>query len=85
MYYDKNGIFSLYTSDNTSEKLSNQTADQIAANNGKIVFKSGGGLYLLSDTPVEIYTGDFELFAVSSDGKHLIVVRYDGGYDIFDI
>ena len=85
LYSDKNGIFSLDTSDNSAKKLSDQTADQIAANNGKIVSKSGGGLYLLSDTPVEIYDGDFESFAVSPDGKHLIVVRYDGSYDILDI
>lgn len=85
LYSDKNGIFALDTSDNTAEKLSDQTVDQIAANNEKIVFKRGGSLYLLSDTPVEIYNGDLESFAVSSDGKHLIVVRYDGGYDILDV
>lgn len=85
LYSDKNGIFALDTSDNATEKLSNQTADRIAARNDKVVFKSGGSLYLLSDIPVEIYNGDFESFAVSSDGKHLIVVRHDGGYEILNL
>lgn len=85
LYSDKNGIFALDTSDNTVKKLSDQTVDQIAAYNDKIVFKSGGSLYLLSDTAVEIYNGDLVSFAVSSDVKHLIVIRYDGGYDILDV
>ena len=82
---DKNGVFALDSYDNTAEKLSDQTADQISACNDKIVFKSGRSLCLLSDTLVEIYNGDFKSFAVSSDGKHLIVVLYDGGYDMLDI
>ncbi|MDE6731423.1 MAG: hypothetical protein K2J77_00915 [Oscillospiraceae bacterium] len=85
LYSDKNGIFALDTSDNSSEKLSDQTADRIDARNDKVVFKSGGSLYLLSNPLVEIYNGDLESFAVSSDGKHLIVVRHDGGYDILDL
>ena len=85
LYSDKSGIFALDTADNTAEKLSSQTADRITANGGKIVFKSGEGLYLLSEPPVGIYNGDFESFAVSSDGKHLIAVKYDGGYDILEL
>lgn len=85
LYSDKNGIFALNSTDNTAEKISDYTAEQLTSDGEKIVYMSGGKLYFLTDTPVEIYDKDCEAFAFLSNTNKLAIVQYSGEYELLDI
>ncbi len=77
VYSTEQGIFSLYPENNTEEKLSDETADELACADGRTVYCKDETLYLLDDEPVEIYSGMQFGFAVIS-GKNKVWVRaYD--------
>ena len=85
LYSDINGIFSLDPADNTTEKISEHTAEQLASDGEKIIYKNGGKLYLSDDTPVEIYDGGFGGFAIIPGTNKLAVVQYNGEYELIEI
>ncbi len=85
LYSDKNGIFALNSADNSTAKISDNTAQQLTSDGEKIVYKSEGKLYLLDDTPVEIYDGEFEAFAILFGTHKLAVIQYSGDYELLDL
>lgn len=85
LYSDINGIFSLDPADNSTEKISEHTAEQLASDGEKIIYKNGGKLYLLGDTPIEIYDGGFGGFGIVSDINKLAVMHYIGEYELIEI
>lgn len=85
LYSDKNGIFSLNSADNTAVKISDHTAEQLTSDGNRIVYKSEGKLYLLDDTPIEIYEGGCETFAIISGTNKLAVMQYNGEYQLLEL
>ncbi len=84
LFSDKNGIFTLNTADNTAVKISDFTAKQITSDGENIVYLNGGKLYLLEDTPVEVYDGKFQTFAIISGTHKLAVIQHNGEYELLD-
>lgn len=84
LFSDKNGIFSL-GSDGSTVKISTLTASRIASDGEKVVFLNDKKLYLLKDTPVEIYDGNFMTFAVISETNKLVIVQNNGEYELLDL
>ena len=85
LYSDINGIFSLDPVDNTTEKISDHTAEQLTSDGERIIYKNGGKLYLSDDTPIELYDGRFEAFAIISGTNKLAVVQYTGEYELLEL
>ncbi len=84
LFSDKNGIFSL-GSDNSAVKISDFTAKRITSDGEHIVYLNEGKLYLLGDTPVEVYDGECRTFAILSGTRKLAVIHYSGEYELLDI
>ncbi len=84
LFSDKNGIFALNSADNTAVKISDFTAKQITSDGENIVCLNGGKLYLLKDTPVEVYDGKVQTFAILSGTHKLAVIQHNGEYELLD-
>lgn len=85
LFSDMNGIFSFDIEDNSVEMISNLTASQITSDGEKIVFMSDEMLYLLEDTPIEIYGGEIKSFVVISGTNKLVVMHYGGKYKLLEL
>ncbi len=84
LFSDKNGIYSL-GSDNSAVKISDFTAKRITSDGEHIVYLNEGKLYLLGNTPVEVYDGECRTFAILSGTRKLAVIQYNGEFELLDI
>lgn len=88
LYSDRNGIFSLNTSDLSTEKLSDVSTNQLTSDGKEIVYKDGDSLVLL-DGDIPIYSdarsSNFTKFAVISDVGKFVIQNGVGDCKLLDL
>lgn len=86
LYSNSKGIFSLNTDDGSTDKLSQEIADELSSDGKFIVFSQNGALYLLDDQKRQITDYEPTCFAIIKDTNTLFVRKFynNDDYDLIE-